>query len=507
LYDFATNTSTGATVTITQNTGVTSVFWQPDISSSWTGGYDPAVGTDARNTFGGIADMTGVVYYGGTGWWVDLTFTGLDPSKEYTFATSAARCGSSSYANRITIYTLSGADTYTQASTSGVTVNAPNQVQFCTGRNYDEGYVARWTGVTAADGSFTVRAQATASVNNAYSFDVFMLQELSSEPTNTPPIVSDIPDQTINEGENFVTITLDNYVTDVEDPDSSISWTYSGNTNLAVTITNRVATITYTVGWTGSETITFTATDTGTLSDADDAIFTVNTAPIGILEDFEAFTPLGQLIGTYPGWYDGGSSAPYVNSGIGISGSVGLTNGDHIFTWTAHPFDWNAAGFLGIKVQMDFQTDSSSHFDDDRVGYMITNSDYASTNLFGVQLDPGGTGYNIETYWKNAAGSGDVRISMVSLPTLSANAWYRLRLEITKLSANSASMTVTLTELDSNGDPVQVVASGNIADTSSLGADAPNSKYFTAITLWPAYKNYNAISGASDNAYVEFSES
>jgi hypothetical protein len=499
LYDFATNTSTDVTVTITQNTGVTSVVWQPDISSSWTGGYDPAVGTDARNTFGGIADMTGVVYYGGTGWWVDLTFTGLDPSKEYTFATSAARCGSSTYANRITIYTLSGADTYTQASTSGVTVNAPNQVQFCTGRNYDEGYVARWTGITAVDGSFTVRAQATASVNNAYSFDVFMLQEISSGPTNNPPIVSDIPDQTINEGETFATINLDDYVTDVEDPDTSISWAYLGNTDLTVSITDRAATITIpNVDWNGAETITFTATDTGALFDSDDAIFIVNAAPTGILENFNTFTP-GSIIGSYPGWY--GSGTPVVTSGIGVSGSIGLAPGQQIFTWTAHPFDWNAADFLGVNFQMDFQTDGSGHFDDDRVGYMITDANYDSTNYLGVQLDPGGTGYNIETYWKNTGG-GDARVSLVSLPTLNLNGWYRLRLDITKLTATSFSLTTTLTELDSSGNPVQVVASSSIADTTTLGTDAPNSKYFTG-PIWPAYKNYNVISGAADNAYYE----
>lgn len=100
LVDLATGTATGVTVTLTQNGDV---IWQPDTSVNWTGGYDTALGTDARNTFGGIADMTGVIYYGGSpGWYVDLTFTGLDANKEYTFATSAARCRSI-YDNRNTI--------------------------------------------------------------------------------------------------------------------------------------------------------------------------------------------------------------------------------------------------------------------------------------------------------------------------------------------------------------------------------------------------------------------
>jgi len=66
------------------------------------------------------------------------------------------------------------------------------------------------------------------------------------------------------------------------------------------------------------------------------------------------------------------------------------------------------------------------------------------------------------------------------------------------------SLTTTLTELDISGNPVQIVASGSILDTGTLGTYAPNSKYFTATTIWPAYKNYNAITGAADNAYVAF---
>ncbi|HIJ52805.1 MAG TPA: hypothetical protein HPP66_06580, partial [Planctomycetes bacterium] len=170
LLDQNTGNDMGITATLTQSGGVT---WQVDPDS---GGSDCAAGTDAYNTFGTIADMTGVIYYGSTGWWVDLMFTGLEPTTEYTFATSAARCN---YTNRLTIYTLNGADTYTNASTSGVDVLAENMVRFNTGDNYSEGYVARWTGITAADGSFTVRADAdpgSTDVHKAYSFDVFKLE-------------------------------------------------------------------------------------------------------------------------------------------------------------------------------------------------------------------------------------------------------------------------------------------------------------------------------------------
>ena len=144
-----------------------------------------------------------------------------------------------------------------------------------------------------------------------------------------------------------------------------------------------------------------------------------------------------------------------MTAGNGVAGSTGLTAASAIFTWTAHPFDWNAPDFLGVNVQMDFQTDGSGHFDDDRVGWMISDDSTSSNNIFGVQLDPGGSGpsgYNIEAYWDgDTFGDDGGRTSIVDLPALTANAWYRLRAEITRLTATSARIDVTLTALDASG--------------------------------------------------------
>ncbi|GAF88856.1 unnamed protein product, partial [marine sediment metagenome] len=63
---------------------------------------------------------------------------------------------------------------------------------------------------------------------------------------NDTPVVTDIPDQTIPEGSTFATINLDDYVSDVDHADSDMVWSYSGNTELTVDITNRVATIRHT---------------------------------------------------------------------------------------------------------------------------------------------------------------------------------------------------------------------------------------------------------------------
>ena len=81
---------------------------------------------------------------------------------------------------------------------------------------------------------------------------------------NAGPVVSDIPDQSVAEGAVFATIDLDNYVSDLDDVPADMSWSYSGNSQLTVDITARVATITIpNPDWNGSETITFTASDPG----------------------------------------------------------------------------------------------------------------------------------------------------------------------------------------------------------------------------------------------------
>ena len=93
---------------------------------------------------------------------------------------------------------------------------------------------------------------------------------------NDAPVVSDIPDQTITEGQSFAIINLDDYVSDVDNADNELIWSYTGNTGLIVTIVDRTAMVSAPNGeWIGSETITFRATDPGGLWDEDAATFTV----------------------------------------------------------------------------------------------------------------------------------------------------------------------------------------------------------------------------------------
>ena len=75
------------------------------------------------------------------------------------------------------------------------------------------------------------------------------------------PVVGDIPDQIIFEGDGFSVIELDNFLTELDGDD--VEWSYSGNTELSVSLENGSQVTVSVPGptWTGSESITFQATD------------------------------------------------------------------------------------------------------------------------------------------------------------------------------------------------------------------------------------------------------
>ena len=90
--------------------------------------------------------------------------------------------------------------------------------------------------------------------------------------------------------------------------------------------------------------------------------------------------------------------------------------------------------------------------------------------------------------------------TIVTLPTLPANTWYRFRVEITKLTATSAKVDVSLVELDASGNPTGTPFTGSIADTNALAAASrPDAGYFTPTSMWPSYKSYTSAAAPVDN--------
>jgi len=177
LIDYTTGTYTNVTAAITANIGSN----DPNL------GGMPNAGTDAYNVFNGKINLVGMYWCteNTTDQYVKITFTGLDPTKLYEFVTTADRA-SSSYTDRSSKFTLSGADSWTNASTPGTIISPDGlSTSFCTGYNTVNGYVARWINIApGADGSFSVtgvRADYAPVSKKAYFFAGFMLAE-----TNIP---------------------------------------------------------------------------------------------------------------------------------------------------------------------------------------------------------------------------------------------------------------------------------------------------------------------------------
>jgi hypothetical protein len=183
LKDFATGTSVSASVTV-NTTG----------NTQGPGGGAPsafAAGTDAASIFSGKVDLTnGVIYYGDSGWTVDLVFTGLNSTSQYALATTFDR-GRSDYTDRWSVVSIQDADAYTYASSAGTWKVSDSAVSIQS-YNTANGYVAKWTGIKAgADGDFTIRftqaantpgvqipVGATQNDRLGYGPGAFMLQEI-----------------------------------------------------------------------------------------------------------------------------------------------------------------------------------------------------------------------------------------------------------------------------------------------------------------------------------------
>ena len=94
---------------------------------------------------------------------------------------------------------------------------------------------------------------------------------------NEAPVVGAIPDQTINQGEEFTDISLDNYVEDDYTADVNIVWSISNSDYYTINIVDRLLQIEVKeASWFGTETIQLTASDEADLFSTVDIVFTVN---------------------------------------------------------------------------------------------------------------------------------------------------------------------------------------------------------------------------------------
>ena len=218
-----------------------------------------------------------------------------------------------------------------------------------------------WNGAETI--TFTATDPGLLSSGNAATFTV--------NAVNDAPVVSDIPDQTVAEGTSFTTINLDGYVNDVDNADANMTWSYSGNTDLIVSITNRVATISVpNADWNGAETITFRATDPGTLYDEDAATFTVtavNDAPVvsdipdQTVAEGASFTTIN--LDNYVTDDNGATNMTWSYSG-NTDLSVSIVN--RAATISAPNTDWNGAETITFRA-----TDPGLLYDEDAATFTV----------------------------------------------------------------------------------------------------------------------------------------
>ncbi|MCX6833331.1 MAG: T9SS type A sorting domain-containing protein, partial [candidate division Zixibacteria bacterium] len=278
---------------------------------------------------------------------VDIDSTYIPPAGPFIFAPVAGGKIMPAYVDCGTADIIIGGTTCPSSNTAPVVADIPNQTiaeggAFAT-INLDN-YVAdtesadnliTWTATSANPNNFSVNINAATRVatisfpggefsgSALFTFTATDPGALSASdtarftvtPVNDPPVVAGIPDQILAYGATFATINLDNYVTDPDNTDAEMTWSYSGNSQLTVAISGaRVATITKpSADWNGSESIIFTATDPGLLSDSDTATFSI-AAPTPLIE----ITPDTLTFTAYAGGSDpAGQGAMITNTGNG----------------------------------------------------------------------------------------------------------------------------------------------------------------------------------------------
>ena len=134
--------------------------------------------------------------------------------------------------------------------------------------------------------------------------------KLSVKSINDPPVMKDIPEQTIKEKQDFKPVELDKYVEDLDHPADKLKWTVTGNRELKVNVDPKhVMTITPpSKQWNGSETLTIKVTDPEGATDERSVAYTVesvNDEPVFVkqvvaqtIKEKEQFQPikLGEMI-------------------------------------------------------------------------------------------------------------------------------------------------------------------------------------------------------------------
>jgi len=212
---------------------------------------------------------------------------------------------------------------------------------------------ATYISATITDGKLTVSVKdanwvgtdsltLTATDEGGKSTSATIGYTVKTSTSNSAPIITSIPAQTIKIGESFSAIDLSLYVTD-ETPDSKLVWKASATTNLSVTISENTLSVSVKdAEWTGKETVTLTVADEQNETAEIAVAFTVlgtpeNNAPV-------LSTIPGQLV-AQGGKFAGMALAPFVTDETSDDEIVWTVTGTEKLTATI------ASGALFVSIK------------------------------------------------------------------------------------------------------------------------------------------------------------
>ncbi|WP_206779862.1 Calx-beta domain-containing protein [Vibrio owensii] len=167
---------------------------------------------------------------------------------------------------------------------------------------------------------------------------------LNVTPVNDKPVVENtIADQVLPEDFTPFTIDLNDAFSDVDNVDSELTFSVSGNSNIQVSIVDGIATITPTADWNGSEELTFTAKDPSGLEVSQAVDFTVNAVADIVSDNANIVEDTPTILDVLDNdSFEGQSPVVTVESGDGPTNGSVVVNNDGTITYTPDQ-DYNGA--------------------------------------------------------------------------------------------------------------------------------------------------------------------
>ena len=209
---------------------------------------------------------------------------------------------------------------------------------------------------------------------------------ITVNPVNDAPVAAAISDIDFDEDLTDSSLDLDDYVDDVDNTDAELTWTFSGNTDVTVSIDAGTHVVTFgaTQHWSGTETITFRATDPGSEFDETTVAVTVNpdndapvTDAIPPIDFDEDLTDSSLDLDDYVDDVDNTDAELTWTFSGNTDVTVSIDAGTHVVTFGATQH-WNGTETITFRA-----TDPGSEFDETTVVVTVNpvNDQPSATNL------------------------------------------------------------------------------------------------------------------------------